>query len=124
LVLAYAFRLRAYVQCRNEGLLLQLPFFRLLIPYDDLVAVRPTEIGRMYPLEKQRWSSRGYLERLATRTVLVIELKSYPKPLSLLRLWMHKYMLCPDRVGFILALRDWMAFRGELDEYRTRSMRL
>ncbi len=123
LVATYAFRLRSYVQCRGEGLYLQLPSYHLLIPYREIKTVRPDALYRLFPPDQQTWSQRRYLGSLPAEAVVVIELAQLPQSNARLRLWMGKYMLCPDRVGLVLAVRDWMALRGELDESKARSQR-
>jgi hypothetical protein len=120
LVLTFLFRLRAYTQCLPEGLKVQLPFHSLTIPYQGIRGVRPTELFRMFPPDKQKWSPRHFLRSLFGETVVVIELEQLPSPEFLLRLWMTKYMLCPDATGLNLAVRDWLDFRVELDEHRAR----
>lgn len=123
LVLSFIFRLRAYVQCQAGGLFLRLPFYHLLIPYPEIKAARPTELFRMFPADQERWPNRGSLRSLLGQTVVVIELDQLPQSSSWLRLWMNRYMLCPDSVGLVLAVRDWLAFRIELDEFRVRRPR-
>jgi hypothetical protein len=123
LVLTYIFRLRAYAQCQASGLFLHLPFYRLTIPYPEIKATRPTELFRMFPAGQHWWSQRRFLRSLLGETVVVIELDRLPRPSIWLRLWMSRYMLCPDSVGLVLAVRDWLAFRSELDEFRVRSPR-
>ena len=120
LVLTFIFRLRAYVQCRPDGLRLQLPFYSLTIPYRDIKGIRPTELFRMYPSDKQKWSPRHFLRFLFGETVVVIELEQLPSSRFILRLWMTKYMLCPDRTGFNLVVRNWLDLRTEIDEHRAR----
>ncbi len=121
LVLTFLFRLRAYVRCEPGGLELRLPFYRLTVPYPEIKASRPTELFRMFPPSQQRWTQRRFLRSLLGETVVVIELDQLPGNPIWLRLWMSKYMLCPDSVGLVLAVRDWLAFRTELDEFRARS---
>jgi hypothetical protein len=120
LVLTFLLRLMAYVQCSDHGLLVHLPFYRLTIPYGQILATRPSELYRMFPPGAQRWTQRSLLRSLFGRTVLVVELDHLPRHRLWLRLWMGRYMLCPDAVGLILPVRDWIAFRTELDEYRSR----
>jgi hypothetical protein len=122
LVVTFAFRLTAYAQCRDDGLWLQMPFYHLLLPYGDIKATRPTELARMFPPDKERGAQRFFLEGLWGRTVIIIELDKLPRRRLWLRLWMSKYMLCPEMPGLILAVRDWMAFRSELDEFRFRHL--
>jgi hypothetical protein len=123
LVVTFLFRLRAYAQCLADELVIQVPFQRLAIPYAEITAVRPTEIYRMFPPRRQNWSRRRFLSKLFGKTVIVIEMEELPQARFWFRLWMSKYMLCPDRVGLILAVRDWIAFRTDLDESRARRQR-
>lgn len=121
LSLTWLFRLRAYARCLDSGLYLQLPFFHLLTPYHKIRSTRPTELYRMFPPEQQRWTQRRFLRSLFGKTVVVVELDQLPRSRIWLRLWMSKFMLCPDSVGLVYAVRDWMAFRAELDEFRARN---
>jgi hypothetical protein len=121
LVLTFIFRLRAYAQCLPDGLHVQLPLSGLTIPYSDIKSSRPTELYRLFPPERQNWSQRRFLQSLLGKTVVVMEMQQLPRSHLWLRLWMSKYMLCPDSVGLVLAVRNWMAFRAELDEFRART---
>jgi hypothetical protein len=121
LVLTFAFRLRAYVQCLTDGLHVRLPLHRLTIPYFEIKSARPTELYRMFPPEQQNWSQRRFLRSLFGATVVAVEMDQLPHAHLSLRLWMSKYMLCSDRVGLVFAVRDWIAFRAELDEFKARS---
>lgn len=121
LVVTLLFRLRAYVQCRPEGVRIQVPFHQVTIPYPQVKATRPTELYRLFPPSKERWSQRQYLGPLFGATVVVVELEELPGPPWRLRLWLPKYMLCPERTGLVLAVADWMALRSDVDELQTRS---
>lgn len=120
LVLTLLFRLRAYAVCTDHALQVQFPFYRVKVPYRAMKAVRPTELFRLFPPREQGWAQRRFLMGILGATVLVIELDELPKRVAWLRLWMSKYMLCPDRVGLVIAVRDWLDFRSELDEFRAR----
>lgn len=123
LVLTFAYRLRAYATLTEDAIQVRLPFHRFEIRYNEIKNVRPTELFRMYPPGRQRWTQRRFLQPLLGATVLVIELDELPRPTAWLRLWMTPYMLSPDKIGVILAVRDWMGFRAELDEHRARLRR-
>ena len=120
LVLTLVYRLRSYAVCSIHGLRVQLPFYRFEIGYEEIKAVRPTELFQLFPPNKQRWPQRRFLMPLFGTTVLSIELEQLPHRTAWLRLWMSRYMLAPDRVGVVLAVRDWLSFRAELDESITR----
>jgi hypothetical protein len=120
LVFTLLLRLMAFVQCDARGLHVRSPLYRLTIPYDQIRATRPTELYRLFPPKKQRWTERRFLDPLFGRTVVIVELDQLPRPRFWLRFWLGKYVLCPDAVGLVLPVRDWMSFRTELDEFRYR----
>lgn len=123
LVLSLIFRLMAFAQCREDGLWIRLPFYHLLVPYGRIKATRPTEFYHLFPPKEQHWGQRVFLGPLWGRTLVVIDLDELPASRARLRLWMSKYMLSPHDVGLAVAVRDWMAFRTELDEHKFRSQR-
>lgn len=121
LVLTLFFRLRAYVQCRRSELHVQLPFFYLDIPYRAINSTRPTNLYRIFFPAEQRWTQRRFLKPLFGCTVVVVDLDQLPAPPRQFRMWMTKYMLSPEADGLVLAVRDWIGLRTELDEYKARS---
>jgi hypothetical protein len=123
LILTYVYRLRAYVQCREDTLCVRLPFYRLAIPYSSIRATRPNEFLRLFPPEEQRWTQRSFLRWLWGTTVVVVDLEQLPAARPWLRLWMSKYMLDPRETSLVLPVRDWIALRSELDEFVSRHRR-
>jgi len=123
-ILTYLYRLRAYVRCREHDLIVQLPFYRLTIPYAEIQKSRPAELFRLFPPADQRATENNFLEPLLGHTVLVVEVSGLPGPAKQLRLWMSKYMLSPDHIGLVLAVRDWIGFDTEMEELRARSLHL
>lgn len=121
LLLTSIYRLRAYVRCGEHNLIVQLPFYRLTIPYDQIQKSRPAEIFRLFPPTEQRSTENNFLDPLLGATVLVVEVSGLPAPARRLRLWMSKFMLSPDHPGVVLAVRDWIALDQELEEQRARS---
>lgn len=117
LVLTFMFRLLAYVQCQTKGLLIRTPLQRLLVPYGDIRLARPTLLYQEFPPSEQGWNWRHFLDPLYGKSVIVIELEKLPRPAAWLKLWMGKYLVCPDVVGLALLVPDWMALRTEFDEY-------
>ncbi len=113
--------LRSFACCRADGLWLELPFYRATIPYHDIQSTRLAQFGREFPPQHERWSRRRFLEPLFFSTAVVVELKELPASRRQLRPWLGHYLLLPDRPGFILPVRDWLGFHGELDECRSRS---
>ena len=124
LILAFIYRLRAYVVCTSHSLRVRLPFRQFEIAYSEIKTVRPTELFRIFPPRQEKWPQRRFLMPILGATVLLIELEQLPKRNAWLRLWMPKYMISPEKVGIIVAVRDWMSFRAELDEFRARQRQI
>jgi hypothetical protein len=51
---------------------------------------------------------------------VVVELHALPVSRRELTLWTSRYLLSADTPGFVLPVQDWLGFRGELDEFRSR----
>jgi hypothetical protein len=123
LILTFLYRLTAYVQCREDELIVQLPFFRLTAPYDAIRTTRPNEFIRVFLPQEQRWTQRYFLRWLWKATVVEVDLEKLPAPRPWLQLRMGKYLLDPHEDSLVLAVRDWIALRSELDEALSRHRR-
>ncbi len=120
-ILTFWFSLRTHATCWEDGLRLRFPFYEVRIPYRDMQSTRLGQLGRQFPPECEPWSRRHFLEPLFASTVVVVEVSALPAPRHQLHLWMSRYLLSPDTPGFMLPVRDWLTFRAELDEFRSRS---
>ena len=123
LIFTFVLRLRAYVQCRGAGLWVQLPFYQMNIPYLAIKATRLTELHRMFSDDQLGRGQRRFLEPVMGKTVVIVELEELPLPSLARRLWLSKAMICPNEVGLIMAVDDWLTFRTELDEALFRHRR-
>ena len=47
-------------------------------------------------------------------TALAIDLRGWPLPTWLLRLFLSRYMLANDQIGFVLLIEDWMRLSTQL----------
>ena len=121
LVLTLLFRLRSYVQCRATDLWVQLPFNHVSIPYAAIRATRPNDFFHVFPPREQPRVQRRFLEPLLGSTVVIVDLDDLPRSRTWLRLWMSRYLILPDSVGLVLPVPDWIAFRIELDDFRSRN---
>ncbi|MGD8397607.1 MAG: hypothetical protein PVG11_01985 [Anaerolineae bacterium] len=121
LILTFLFRLRAYVRCLKDDLLIQLPFHRLVIPYREIRRSRPSDLYRIFDPREQRGTQLRFLEPLFGKTVLVLEMERLPAPRRQLQIWMSKYMLLPEDEGLVIPVHDWIAFDRALEELKTRS---
>lgn len=120
LILTSLFRLRAFACCRPEGLLLQFPCKGFLIPYSEILQTRPTELVHMFAPHRWPFGQGHFLAPISMATMVVIEMERLPLSTFQMRLWVSRYMICPDTIGLALPVRDWLTFRAELDEFRLR----
>jgi hypothetical protein len=115
-----------YVQCHADYVVISTATYRLSISYARVGNVVPVHFGSKYPLSRQGWSQRGFLEPLfrdqktGQLTVVSMQLKKYPLPVPWLKLWFNDYMFFPphDGPGFLFMVSDWMALSHELEDFR------
>ncbi|MFA9401623.1 MAG: hypothetical protein ACNYZI_01525 [Anaerolineales bacterium] len=105
---------RAYAQAHRDHLRLQTPIFRLNISYRRIINTRPIIFGKLYPPESMPRRDRRPLKPFLGATALGIDLRGWPLPTWLLRLFLSRYMLANDQVGFVLLVDDWMRFSTQL----------
>jgi hypothetical protein len=106
----------AFVQPRPEGLYLRTPFYRLTIPYDLILSTRPVDLRKVFHLPTLRPTQRSLLAPLSGSPALAVDLERYPSHPLILRLFLSRYFLSPERPGLILAVRDWAQLSRHLTE--------
>ncbi len=104
----------AYAQAHHDHLRLQTPIFRLNISYRRIINTRPIVFGKLFPPESMPNRDRRPLKRFLGVTALGIDLRGLPLPTWLLRLFLSRYMLTNDQIGFVLLIDDWMRFSTQL----------
>lgn len=114
LLLTTCMSLLAYVQCREDGLRVQLPFYRLHVPYELIRHTRSVVMYELFPPSKQAFSARGFLAPLWNLPAVIVYLEYLPRRRRHLRLWMDSRMVIRD--GLVLLLDDPRAFRRHLDD--------
>jgi hypothetical protein len=92
----------------------QLPLYRLRVPYESIVETRSVTIRQLFPPSKQPFSSRGFLAPLWQLTAVVVDLEWLPQPRWRLRLWMDGRMIL--KKGLVLLVKDHRALRRQIDE--------
>ena len=118
LLLTFVMSRMAYVQCGEDGLLIQVPLHRIHVPYDSIARTRTSSLGSLFPPSRQPFSSRAFLDPLWTETVVVVEVELLPQPRQQLRLWMDARMLLKN--GLVLLVREPGDLRSQIDEAMIR----
>lgn len=112
---AFLSRYMAFVQIRENALMLYTPFLRLKISFRRIRSVHPVLLQQLFPPDKSSWSQRNFLEPFYGLTALVVELRDYPMNPILLRLFLPAQMFSPRSAGFVLMVKDWMKLSTEFD---------
>ncbi len=115
---AFFARFFAYVQATQNYIKIVTPFLRLRISYQRIRGIRPVLMQQVRPPEKAGWGMRTFVTPLYGKTVLVVELKSFPLNPFLLRLFLPGAMFATDVDGLVLLVPDWMKLSTELDSFR------
>lgn len=123
---AFAFisRHAAYVQPHWDHLRLVTPFLRMNISYRRIRSVHPAAFQQLFPPNQASWAQRSFLDPFYGRTVVVVDLTSYPMSPLLLRFFLSPQMFSTQTTGFVLVVPDWMDFSTELDSFRSAWMQL
>jgi hypothetical protein len=118
LMLTFVMSRMAYVQCGEDGMLIQLPFSRVHVLYDSIVQTRTASLATLYPPSRQPFSSRNFLSPLWQMPALVVHVELLPKPRQQLRLWMDSRMILKS--ALVLLVEDHRALRSQIEEAMIR----
>jgi len=125
-MLFFVFRYLAYVQPHPDHLKLITPFLRLNISYKRIVRTTTTEMRLLFNFKPKglgAWLDiLGLNERdapLATKTALVVDLKSYPIPRQVLEFFLSRYFFKDKTPHLVLLVDDWMRLSNEMESMRT-----
>ncbi len=106
----------AFAQPGPQGLYLRTPFYRLIIPYDLILSTRPVDMRKVFHPPALRAGQRRLLAPLWAHPALAVDLGRYPTHPLILRLFLSRFFLAPDRPGIILAVGDWAQLSRQLSE--------
>ncbi|MBN2547535.1 MAG: hypothetical protein JXB15_00135 [Anaerolineales bacterium] len=112
---AFVSRFMAYVQVFSDHLRLVTPFLRTNISFRRVRSIHPVLMQQLFPPKESKWAQRRFLEAFYGKTVVVVELRSYPMDPSMLKLFLPTAMFSPQATGLVFVVPDWMKFSTELD---------
>jgi len=108
--------LTAYAQPLSTHLRVQTPIYRLKISYQRVRSVRPIDVSRSIAPGKLTTMQRKELEPFLGKTALGIDLREWPLPRWVLRLFLSRWMLANDQQGLILYVDDWMGLSNQVTQ--------
>jgi hypothetical protein len=109
----------AYIQPFPGHVKLVTPFMRLNISYKRLHKTTTTEMRYLFPPKSMSGWMRDIFAPLASQTAVVLELKSYPIPPAILRLFLSRFFFKDKTPHFVILVKDWMGLSSEIDSFRT-----
>lgn len=112
-------RRMAYIQPMPGYIKLVTPFMRINVSYKRLVKTTTAEMRQLFPAKSMSAWMRGIFEPLASGTAIVLELKSYPVPPALLRLFLSRFFFKDRTPHLVILVRDWMRLSAEIDSFRS-----
>jgi hypothetical protein len=108
----------AYVQPFEDHLRVVTPFLRLKISYRRIRQATCTEIRHLFAMGRNRRLNRT-MGKLASLTVIVLDLNGLPLPRAVLRLFLSP-LFFPDKTPRLaLLVRNWISLSTELESCRT-----
>ena len=118
-IILAAARKFAYVQAYEDHLRLATPLLRMRISYQRIIQSTSTEMKRLFPLESLKGWKRNFMRPLAMGTAIVLEMKGWPLPRSLLTLFLSIFFFPDKNPRLALLVPDWIQFSMELESYRS-----
>lgn len=104
----------SYVQAREDHLRVEVPLYRLKIPYSLVKGIRMMEINRLVNFNRLNWADKRFLQKYRRKTVAALYLTYYPKGF-LMRLFIPRYLFLPKGTGFLFLVREYMVLITEVD---------
>lgn len=115
--------LTSYIQARKDHVRIQTPIYRLNISYRRILNVRPVDFTKTFAPYLQPRRDRKVLRSFSGNTAVGIDMRAWPVKRWVLKLFLSRYNLAPDRPSFIFLAHDWIQLSNQLsariDDYRT-----
>ena len=109
----------AYIQAFPGYIKLVTPFMRLNISYKRLHKTTTTEMRLLFPPKSMSGWMRNIFVPLASQTAIILELKAYPIPPAILRMFLSRFFFKDKTPHFVILVKDWMGLSSEIDSFRT-----
>jgi len=109
----------AYIQAFPGYIKLVTPFMRLNISYKRVIKTTTTEMYLLFPPKEMSGWIKDIFQPLASKTAIVIELKSYPLSPTILRMFLSRFFFKDKTPHFVILVKDWMGLSNEIESFRS-----
>lgn len=117
-VFLFIIRKAAYVQPFPTYLRLVTPFLRINISYKRFRGTAVSEMRAIFPPSSLSGWRREIIAPLSSMTAIVVNLNQYPASPTLLRWFLSPFFFKDKTPHFVILVKDWLRFSGELDSMR------
>ena len=112
-------RKMAYVCPYPDHLRLATPFLRLKISYKRFHKTTTAEMQALFPASSLSSWLREQMAPLMSQTAIIVELKSFPLPYPILRLFLSPFFFKDKTPHLVLLVDKWLRFSSELESFRS-----
>lgn len=117
----FIIRKAAYVRPYPTYLRLVTPFLRMNISYKRFRGTTTSEMRALFPPTSLSGWRREIIAPLSSMTAIVINLKEYPIPRSVLKWFLSPFFFKDKTPHIVILVKDWLLFSSELDSMRLSS---
>jgi len=107
LVLGFAMTTLSFVAVGRRGVVVQLPLWRIQIPFEHIQSIRVVTLGSVAP---GQWKDAD----MAELSALLVELNRWSQPRPLLRFWLGRTVLGN---AVVLPVDDVLGLHREVDDF-------
>jgi hypothetical protein len=108
----------AYVQAFPGYIKLVTPFMRINISYKRINKTTIAEMRQLFPPKSMSVWVRDIFQPLASRTAIILELKSFPLSPVILRMFLSRFFFKDKTPHLVILVKDWMQLSSEIDSFR------
>ena len=112
-------RKMAYVRPYPDHLRLATPFMRMNISYKRIHKTTTAEMQTIFPPSSLSSWLREQMAPLMPKTVIIVELKSFPLPYPVLRIFLSPFFFKDKTPHLVLLVDKWLHFSSELESFRS-----
>lgn len=110
----------AYVQPYDNHLRLVTPFLRLDISYRRILKASTVELQHLFPYAAYTGWKHKFLRAVANDTAIVVDLRGWPLPRPLLKLFFSTFFFPDKSARLALLVPKWMDFSMDLENFRSQ----
>ncbi len=110
---------RAHVRVGQGSFTVHTPLIPVVFSYARIEIHNPAQFNDIRPPAEEKPARRRLYRKLWGKTVIVVDLKSYPMPKWWLKLWFHPYLFHPRKQALVLPMDDWMTLSRTLQTHLT-----